>query len=639
MEESVRLRNNSMKYVIKNDKNEFEVIEQETLPTNWIFYQETNGQYCLKHDLPSGNLSAGPDKHEIANFSSRRHPNSKLEINANLDVIAVVCPSSGNITLYFEKFFKMSNVLDQEVKTTIQNMKTLLETKFESNAFSIQYDDYDNGVNYFRASSVHETNVASWANINSSSHNVFKWWQRKAPKTKIVIGKNKEWAFVELDMPEIRSGTVIINERTPHLKKSFLIVDCSSGTPRVKAWHKSDESSLEHCLHYINSSKEFIAELKLKIDRAKEIVSAKKEVDYSKLDLSFVPKDKIYMFNALKNSFCETNFSMASHEIISYLRNRNISVLVKSDNTIWIKHSAPCTYSAVADESQVKDPSSRDSFTKDSILGIKISQDNKPVIFHWEGTHQNLSEHQRGLNNSELYMKEISEKLQNIIGDLKKYCLEQQKEVASKKEEVASVKEVMDSTDKLVKMGNAINNEQEEKTPMAIEKKKTNLETFIGNPKDEIKDAAWQVGALNLIEMVREPLAEAFVTQIGMGTTGVANKVVRTRIGEFLHSDLGRGATGLLLGAAFPLIGFTLPDEVKPYATRMATALREVGYEKVMAPFAMMIFGPIRESITNVLRGVAVTQQLRMMGSMEEAKVSPQEEDEMAVAKQSLRAR
>ena len=171
-------------------------------------------------------------------------------------------------------------------------------------------------------------------------------------------------------------------------------------------------------------------------------------------------------------------------------------------------------------------------------------------------------------------------------------------------------------------------------TPKEVNKEKEDnkmfaVKTFIGEPRAELKNAAWRVAANQLVELIREPLTNVLCEQMGMKNS----RTVKNQIGKFLNTELGRGVTAAALAMAMPAIGMVLPEDVREYATRMAKELREAGYQHLMMPVAALITGPIREAITNSLKTVMAAEKIRAMTDMAEAVGEAAEKEDVAVNK------
>jgi len=148
---------------------------------------------------------------------------------------------------------------------------------------------------------------------------------------------------------------------------------------------------------------------------------------------------------------------------------------------------------------------------------------------------------------------------------------------------------------------------------------KMNIEMFIGNPKEEMAGSIWRVAAGSVVELVREPLAEAICNQMGFGKS----KALRNKVSQFLMTGIGRGVVSLVLAVALPSLSMLLPEDVQEHSKRLAKEMRMHGYEHLMIPVAALLTGPIKESIIGAIRGAGISEKIRVAIAASESATAP----------------
>lgn len=143
-------------------------------------------------------------------------------------------------------------------------------------------------------------------------------------------------------------------------------------------------------------------------------------------------------------------------------------------------------------------------------------------------------------------------------------------------------------------------------------RKNKNMDTtvfkqMIGNPKDEITEASWQLSAETIVDTIREPLINSLCDEMG-----IKGKMVRNQIGQFLKSDIGVGVIAGAISLTMPLVYMMLPKDVQGYALKMGTQLRTLGYKQLMTPAVKILTGPLKRVLTDTLRNAMSLQKIRI---------------------------
>lgn len=223
----------------------------------------------------------------------------------------------------------------------------------------------------------------------------------------------------------------------------------------------------------------------------------------------------------------------------------------------------------------------KNRYHKNSTVEGVISSDNKHVkVTMWDPGGASMPDYIAGINNT----KELIEEIKLIVVN------------SLSQNEKPSIK-TKDSTEDSDSM--------EEKKESG---KKMGIKNFIGDVKSEISSGAWRVGATNLLTLIQDPLCDALAAE-----TGFKNKFVKAKIVELMQTEAGKGVMAFVMGSAIPLVGMALPEDMQKMSGRMAQEMRQLGYEKLLTPLVGIVTGPLRETFTNALKTVMVTEKLRIV--------------------------